>query len=113
MEYEEKVKYAVVVSEDKMDHSKVNVGMTVKLLDVALKKELELELSGADRVNPLDSVNPKISVTSPIGMAILGKSKGDTVEVEAPVGVLKFKIIDVYKSKRLTLKGIFDKKINK
>lgn len=99
-ELEEKIKYADVVSEDDMDSSKVNVGMVVKLLDVALKKEDEFELSGADRVNPLDTVNPKISVSSPIGKAILGKSKGETVEVEAPAGVLKFKIVDVYKSKR-------------
>ncbi len=68
----------------------VNVGSTIKVKVDGNTKEYMIV--GAQEADPLAN---KISNESPIGMAFLGKKKGDTVEVEVPVGILKYKIIDV------------------
>ena len=77
--------------------SVVNIGMMVSIKgeDGNVKK---YELTGAT-ANMFDAKNPKISKDSPIGKAIIGKKKGDTVEVEAPAGTMKFTIEDISKKK--------------
>jgi transcription elongation factor GreA len=42
-----------------------------------------------------DPLGSKISVDSPIGQALLGRKKGDTVEVETPQGKIKYKVLDI------------------
>ena len=96
-EYETKLKNAEIVEHDLTDLSTVNIGMMVSIKDEAgnVKK---YELTGAT-ANMFDAKNPKISKDSPIGKAIIGKKKGDAVEVDAPAGVLKFIIEDISKKK--------------
>ena len=53
---------------------------------------MEFVIKGATEA---DSLNGSISNESPLGIALIGKKKGDTVEVEAPVGVIKYKILDI------------------
>jgi len=96
-EYEAKLKSAEIVEHDLTDLSTVNIGMMVSIKgeDGKVKK---YELTGAT-ANMFDAKNPKISKDSPIGKAIIGKKKGDTVEVEAPAGTMKFTIEDISKKK--------------
>ena len=97
LEYELKLKSAEIVEHDLTDLSTVNIGMIVTIKDASgtLKK---YELTGAT-ANMFDIKNPKISKDSPIGKAIIGRKKGDTVEVEAPGGVMKITIEDISKKK--------------
>mgnify|MGYP000540223307 CR=1 FL=1 len=91
-EIEKILKNAEVVDEDEIDLEKINVGCKVKLFDIEYDEELEFNLVGSTEA---DSLNNKISNESPLGAAMLGKKVGDTVKVEAPAGVIEYKIISV------------------
>jgi len=70
----------------------VAVGMRVRLRDLDAKETIEYVIVGSAEANPREQ---KLSNESPVGKAILGKKKGETVEVAAPRGSLKYKIMDV------------------
>lgn len=93
-ELEKLLKNAEVVDIEQTDGkiAKVSFGCTVKLLDKELKEEMEYTIKGSSEA---DSLNGSISNESPLGKALIGAKKGDTIEVEAPVGVVKYKILDV------------------
>jgi transcription elongation factor GreA len=81
-----------VLDESSIDTSKVSILTTVKLTNLATKKQVTYKIVGEQEA---DLKIGKISVTSPIGKGILGKKIGDTAEVQAPAGILKFKIEDI------------------
>ncbi len=93
-ELEKLLKNAEVVDVEQTDGkiAKVSFGCTVKLLDKELKEEMEYTIKGSSEA---DSLNGSISNESPLGKALIGAKKGDTIEVEAPVGMVKYKILDV------------------
>lgn len=93
-ELEKLLKNAEVVDVEQTDGkiAKVSFGCTVRLLDKELKEEMEYTIKGSSEA---DSLNGSISNESPLGKALIGAKKGDTIEVEAPVGVVKYKILDV------------------
>lgn len=70
----------------------IRLGATVRLKDLEYGDELEYTLVGSVEADPMQH---KISNESPVGRAILGKKKGAIVEVEAPVGHIKYEILDV------------------
>ena len=72
----------------------VGVGNRVVLKDLETGDETEYHIVGSKEV---DMRKKKISDESPVGKACIGRAKGDIVEVEAPVGILKFEILDIYK----------------
>ena len=77
------------------DGKKVNFGSTVRILDKELKEEMVITIKGASEA---DSLNGSISNESPLGKALIGAKKGETVSVEAPIGVIKYKILEVSKA---------------
>ena len=85
---------AVVIEEndDPTDH--VGLGCKVRVLDMDLEEEEEYTIVGSQEADPM---NYRISDDSPFGRAMAGKKVGDIVEVEAPVGILKFRILKVEK----------------
>ncbi len=72
----------------------VGVGNRVVLKDLETGDETEYHIVGSKEV---DMRKTKISDESPVGKACMGRAKGDIVEVEAPVGILKFEILDISK----------------
>ena len=72
----------------------VGVGNRVVLKDLETGDETEYHIVGSKEV---DMRKKKISDESPVGKACIGRAKGDIVEVEAPVGILKFEILDISK----------------
>src|SRR5262249_9120761 len=70
----------------------VSVGSTVKLRDMGANKTVEYRIVGSAEANPAEQ---KLSNESPVGKAILGKKKGEVVEVAAPRGSLKFNILEI------------------
>ena len=64
----------------------------MRLRDVDAKETIEYAIVGSAEANPAEN---KLSNESPVGRAILGKKKGETVEVSAPRGSLKYKIMDI------------------
>ena len=93
-ELENKIRYAKIIDESEIDTKTVQVGNTVKLLDMEFDEEISYTIVGSTEV---DLVNNKISNESPIGLAILGAKKNQMVEVNAPVGTIKYKVLSITK----------------
>ena len=89
---EERLKSARVVNKKEIPAGVVAVGTKVRLRDVDAKETIEYQIVGSAEANPAEH---KLSNESPVGRAILGRKKGETVEVAAPRGSLKFKIMDI------------------
>ena len=89
------LKNAEVVDDDDVDSNVINVGCTVKIKDLEFKEEMEYKIVGSTDAN---SLKGKISNESPVGKALIGAQKGDTVEVETPAGMIKYKIVDFRKN---------------
>ena len=93
-ELENKIRYAKIINESEIDTKTVQVGNTVKLLDIEFNEEVSYTIVGSTEV---DLAQNKISNESPIGAALMGAKKGAIVEAQAPVGVIKYKIISITK----------------
>jgi len=89
---EERMRDARVISKKDIAKDVVSVGSKVKLRDVAAKETIEYHIVGSAEANPAEN---KLSNESPVGKAIIGKKKGETVEVAAPRGKMKFKIMEI------------------
>lgn len=81
-----------VLDESSIDTSKVSILTKVKLTNLNTQKQVTYQLVSE---NEADLKAGKISVTSPIGKGLLGKKPGEVAEVQAPAGMLKFKIEDI------------------
>jgi len=94
VELEDILKNARVIDEDEISKTKVSLGSGVVLRDEETGNEETYSL-----VNPNeeDIFMNLISTESPVGQAILGKKKGQIVEVPTPVGTLKYKIVKIGK----------------
>ena len=93
-ELEQLLKNVVVVNEDDLNAGVANLGMTVKVYDEEFDEEVEYNIVGTNEVDPLKN---NISDQSPIGMALIGKKVDDIAEVETPSGIVKLKILDIYR----------------
>ncbi len=89
---EDRLSNARVIHKRDVDLSVVSVGAKVRLRDVDAKETVEYTIVGSAEANPAEL---KLSNESPVGKAIIGKKKGETVEVSAPRGSLKYKILDI------------------
>jgi transcription elongation factor GreA len=89
---EERLKSARVIEKGEVKTDVVGVGTRVRLRDVDAKETVEYTIVGSAEANPAEH---KLSNESPVGRAIIGRKKGETVEVSAPRGSLKFKIMDI------------------
>ncbi len=93
-ELEQKIRYARIIDESEIDTETVQVGNIVKLHDIEFDEDLEYTIVGTTEV---DLSQNKISNESPIGKALMGKKKNQIVNVEAPSGVIKMKILSIKK----------------
>ena len=89
---EERLRAARVIEKKEITKDVVSVGSNVRLRDVDANKTIEYHIVGSAEANPPEN---KLSNESPVGKAIIGRKKGETVEVAAPRGALKFKIMDI------------------
>ncbi len=90
---EERLVNARVIDPKDIDTSVVSVGSVVRLRDVDAKETTEYFIVGSAEANPAER---KLSNESPVGKAIMGRKKGETVEVATPRGSkLKFKIMEI------------------
>lgn len=88
-ELDEILKNAVILTESEVSTEKVNIGCKVLLEDCQTGEELEYGIVGALQV---DLKRHRISNESPVGAALVGAGVGETVSVECPAGILKFKV---------------------
>ncbi|MBR4530619.1 MAG: transcription elongation factor GreA [Lachnospiraceae bacterium] len=95
-ELETILKNAEVIDEDEVDLETINIGCRVRIRDVTAKEDLEYKIVGSSEANSMEN---KISNESPVGRALIGAKKGETVAVEAPGGVFKYKVLSIERSK--------------
>jgi transcription elongation factor GreA len=89
---EERLLSARVITKKEISKDAVSVGSHVRLRDMQANKTFEYHIVGSAEANPTEN---KLSNESPVGKAIIGHKKGDVVEVTAPRGSLKFKILEI------------------
>ncbi len=89
---ENTLRNCIVVENDEVNTDVVGVGNTVKVKNLTMKIDQVITIVGANETDPK---NMKISSESPIGAALLGKKKGETVEVDVPAGLMKLKVVEI------------------
>src|SRR5438128_1818719 len=94
-ELEAKLKNVAVVGTDNVPEDIVFLGHTVKLLDLSDDSEQLVRLVGEAANASADSDVLPVSVSSPMGEALMKARVGDTVKVKAPRGTMEFKIIEI------------------
>lgn len=88
------LKNSKVIDEDEISRTKVTIGAKIKIRDEESGVENDYTLVSNKEA---DIFEGKISNDSPIGLAIIGKKKGQIVEVKTPMGTLKYKIAKISK----------------
>lgn len=91
-ELEESLKKAVIIVDTQNVDEKIKLGDTVVIRDRCSNELMTCTLVDAREANPIKG---KISIASPIGKALLGKTIGDSIEVVAPAGVMPYNVEDV------------------
>lgn len=91
-EIEKILKNAEVVLDEEVDTGKISIGCKVKIRDMEFKEDLEYKIVGSTEA---DSLKGKISNESPVGKALIGAKKGQTVTVETQAGELKYKVLQI------------------
>ncbi|MDR0999751.1 MAG: transcription elongation factor GreA [Clostridiales bacterium] len=81
-----------LIDEDDLSTESVSLGSTVRVFDQEFNEELEYTIVGSQEANPFKG---KISNESPLGMALLSRQAGDEIDVDAPEGIIHYKLIDI------------------
>ena len=93
-EVENILAHAVIIDETEDSAGVISLGCTIKVQDMETKEEELYAIVGSQEANPMEC---RISDDSPFGRAMLGHKAGDIVEIEAPVGSMKYKVLTVEK----------------
>ncbi len=93
-ELENILAHAVVITNDMYSGDEVSPGCHFKVEDVEFGDIEEYYFVGSQEANPMEG---KVSDESPFGKAMLGNKVGDIVEVDAPAGTIKYKIVEISK----------------
>lgn len=91
-ELEDKLARAQVIDVSRLSGSNIKFGATVTLLDEDSGEEAEYKIVGEDEA---DVRAGKVSITSPVARALIGKEEGDVVEVSAPGGAKSYEVLKV------------------
>jgi transcription elongation factor GreA len=89
LEIEKMLRNAKVIDEQDVNSDIVGVGSKVTLIDVNNKTEVKYRIVGSAEADPEQA---KISNESPVGRSLIGKKVGDKVNVEAPIGTIKYQV---------------------
>ena len=92
MDLEDRVARAEVIDTSKLSGSVIKFGATVTLADEETDEEQTFRIVGEDEA---DVKGGRLSVTSPLARALIGKGKGDSVEVSTPRGAKSYEIVTV------------------
>ncbi len=91
-ELQGKLAMADVIDPSKINQSRVAFGATVRVLDIGADEEYEFILVGPDEA---DVKSGKISISSPVARALIGKEVGDTAVVKAPARKIEYEVVEI------------------
>ena len=89
---ENMIRKAKIIDDSELAGDQVTVGLTVKVLDIEEDEEEEFTIVGSTEADPFEG---RISNESLVGQNLLGKKKGDIVEIVVPDGILNYKVVDI------------------
>jgi len=89
---EKMLRNAEVIDEEELDKETVTLGSRVTLFDVEFQEEITYHIVGSAEANPEKN---RISNESPLGMGLIGQKADSEVEIEAPMGIIKYKILTI------------------
>lgn len=92
LQVEQMLRSARVIDNSAASGNEVSVGATVRLKDLATGSELRYTIVGSPEADPLLDL---ISNESPVGQALIGRKKGETVKVRVPAGDIKYKVLEI------------------
>jgi len=92
--FEEMLSRVKIIKAEDMPDDKIYILHNVKILDMHTMEEFCYKLVSQEEA---DLDKDKISVSSPIGKALLGKNIGAVIDIQVPAGLLKYKIVDIFK----------------
>jgi transcription elongation factor GreA len=90
---EEMLSRARVLTDEMKIDSVVQIGNRVKVFDMKRNKEYEYELVPTTEFDTFNA--DAVSIDSPVGKALIGKSVGEIVEIKVPAGVLSYKVVEI------------------
>ena len=93
-EVEEILANCVVIEEEETEGDYIRMGSTVTVYDKEFEEEQTFRITGSQEADPMNGI---ISEDSPFGKALLGCAVGEEVQVEAPAGVLRYRILEIQK----------------
>jgi transcription elongation factor GreA len=91
---EEMIANARIIDESRINTTHIQIMNKVKLKNLTNNTTVEYTLVGETEANLREG---KLAAATPIGKALIGKSKGDVVEVQVPSGLVKFEILEISK----------------
>ena len=94
LKLENMIRKATIINEDEMSSDRVRVGLTVLVQDAETGEEMEFTIVGSTEADPFEG---RISNESEVGKNLLGKQKGETVQIVVPDGLLTYKVVDITK----------------
>jgi transcription elongation factor GreA len=91
-EMSDRLARAVLVATSSLPKDTIAFGSKVKVMDLDMDEEETFELVGPGQENPDKG---RILTSSPIGQGLIGRRKGETVEIEVPRGTIRFKVLEI------------------
>lgn len=89
---ENMLKNAIVIDESERDTSKVELGATVTIHDIEFDEDITYKIVGSTEADPDEG---RLSDESPLGKSLMGKDEGEMIDVDAPAGVIQYKILKI------------------
>lgn len=89
---ENMLKNAIVIDESERDTSKVELGATVTIHDIEFDEDITYKIVGPTEADPDEG---RLSDESPLGKSLMGKAEGEMIDVDAPAGVIQYKILKI------------------
>ena len=94
LKLENMIRKGKIIDDADLTGEQVNLGLTVKVEDMETKDEMEYCIVGSTEADPFEG---RISNESLVGKALLGKKVGDVVEIQAEVGLMQYKVLEIRK----------------
>lgn len=89
---ENMLKNAIVIDKSERDTSKVELGATVTIHDIEFDEDITYKIVGSTEADPDEG---RLSDESPLGKSLMGKAEGEMIDVDAPAGVIQYKILKI------------------
>lgn len=89
---ENMLKNTIVIDESERDTSKVELGATVTIHDIEFDEDITYKIVGSTEADPDEG---RLSDESPLGKSLMGKAEGEMIDVDAPAGVIQYKILKI------------------